>query len=268
MVVPSQVTNLAPLIPLGELLFTGSTRVKLYDNIFYVNSLCFLFTKSKDINFITIHHLKNRQNSRLLKILKHAISKYTTRGFTITDIFADNEFDHDDIHHLVLPANLQICAQIEHVPIIERSIHTVKEWSHTICQGLPYLHFPKLMTVLLLESIKAPPTFWCLCHGLHWHRQHHGSSCHTVHFPTGIQRLLWFLLHIPWHWQAPPLQQMDTACHHWRHYWGCTWPMPWQPSLSTWRTWFHPNWPIWSIRTHWQNPRQSWFNCRAIFSFL
>ena len=106
MIAPSQVANLASQILFNKLSFTGSTRVKLYVDIFYVNGLCFLHTKSKDINFITIHHLQNRQNSRLLKILKHIIPKYTTRGFTITDIFADNEFDHNDIHHLVLPANL------------------------------------------------------------------------------------------------------------------------------------------------------------------
>ena len=37
---------------------------------------------------------------------------------------------------------------------IEHSICTVKERSRAICQGLPYLHFPKLMTISLLESIE------------------------------------------------------------------------------------------------------------------
>ena len=154
MVAPSQVANSASQVPLNELSFAGSTKIKLYVDIFYVNGLCFLHTKSKDINFITIHHLHNRKHSRLLKLLKHVIAKYITRGFTITDIFADNEFDHDDFHHLALPANLHICAQNEHVPIIERSIRTVKERARAICQGLPYLHFPKLMTISLLESIE------------------------------------------------------------------------------------------------------------------
>ena len=155
MVAPSQVANPASQIQLNDLQFTGSTKIKLYVDLFYVNGLCFLYTKSKDINFNTIQHLPNWHNFKLLKTLKHVISKYMTCQFTITDIFANNEFDHDDLHHVALPANLYIYfAQGEHIPIIKHSICIVKDQSRAIYQGLPYLHFPKLMTISLLKSIE------------------------------------------------------------------------------------------------------------------
>ena len=52
---------------------------------------------------------------------------YLTRGFTITDVYGDNEFDVDDYKTIFLPPRLHICAKGEHVPTIERSIRTIKE---------------------------------------------------------------------------------------------------------------------------------------------
>ena len=52
---------------------------------------------------------------------------YRKRGFTITDVYGDNNFNHQAYMDTVLPARLHICAKGEHVPIVERSIRTVKE---------------------------------------------------------------------------------------------------------------------------------------------
>ena len=133
MIAPTQLANPAFQVQSSDLSYTGSTCIKLYVDIFYVNGLFFFHTKSKDTNIITIHHLQNQQNSRIIKTSKHIISKYTTHRFIITDVFADNEIDQDNLHYLALPAKMYIYTQDKHVPIIECSICTVRERVWSIC---------------------------------------------------------------------------------------------------------------------------------------
>ena len=128
--------------------------VKLYIDILYVNGITFLHTKSKEANYITIQKLDRRTIGEVAKKLKSVIAKYITRGITITDVFADNEFNNEAYQQLVLPAALHICAKGEHVPIIERSIRTVKERARSVFQGTPYDKLPRLMTISLLEGIE------------------------------------------------------------------------------------------------------------------
>ena len=61
---------------------------------------------------------------------------YLTRGFKITDYHSDNEFDNDDIRLILLPGQLQVCAKDEHVPRIERAVHTVKERCSSTCHAI------------------------------------------------------------------------------------------------------------------------------------
>ena len=54
----------------------------------------------------------------------------------------------------ILPSRLHICTRGEHVPIIERSIRTVKEKARVICQSLPYNRMPKVMVQALLGQVE------------------------------------------------------------------------------------------------------------------
>ena len=128
--------------------------VQLYVDIFYLNGIFFLHTKSKPINYITIHKIDKRTSAKISKKLKNVISRYITRGITITDVFADNEFNSEVYQQLVLPASLHICAKGEHVPIIERSIRTVKERARSVFQGTPFNKLPKLMIDSLIEGVE------------------------------------------------------------------------------------------------------------------
>ena len=78
----------------------------------------------------------------LLQILK----LYRSRGFIITDMFVDNEFNHDTIRMGVLPISLNIFSAGEHVPKIKKTIRTIKERCRSLCQSLPYNRYPKMMT--------------------------------------------------------------------------------------------------------------------------
>ena len=69
--------------------------VKLYIDLFYINGIPFLHIKSKNFNYITIQKLDKRTTSEIKKKLKNVIIRYLSRGITITDVFADNEFNQD-----------------------------------------------------------------------------------------------------------------------------------------------------------------------------
>ena len=95
-------------------------------DIFYVNRIPFLITKENIVNYITVSHLKNRSKTLIIKSINMVKRTYLTRGFKISDYHSDNEFDNDDIRLILLSGQLQVCAQGEHVPRIERAVRTVK----------------------------------------------------------------------------------------------------------------------------------------------
>ena len=102
-------------------------RIKLYIDIMYVCGRMFLHTKSKDLDYITIHYLPDKKVATIVKKLKYVLKKYISRGFNITDVFSNNEFNHEKYRSLCMPAILHVCATGEHIPIIECSIRTIKE---------------------------------------------------------------------------------------------------------------------------------------------
>ena len=59
-------------------------------------------------------------------IFKEYIEDLFCRGFIVTDMYADGEFNFDSIKHGILPVILNICATGEHVPKIERTIKAIK----------------------------------------------------------------------------------------------------------------------------------------------
>ena len=128
--------------------------VKLYINLFYVNDIPFLHTKSKNINYITIQKIDRRTTGEVKKKLRNVDKRYLTRGITITDVFGDNKFNQDAYREMLLPTTLHICAKGEHVPIIERSIRTVKERARLVYQGTPYVKTTKLMAISLMEGVE------------------------------------------------------------------------------------------------------------------
>ena len=152
---PKQVKNTSSQLPLPENLPNDSMRIKLYIDIFYVDGIPFLHTKSKDVNYITIQHLADRKEQTLVMKLSYVSNLYLKRGFTITDVFSDNEFSELSIKQLFLPANMHICARGEHVPIIERSIRTVKERARAVYNDLPYGHIPTIMMISLMNRISS-----------------------------------------------------------------------------------------------------------------
>jgi hypothetical protein len=73
---------------------------------------------------------------------------YKSRGFNISDLHADKEFEC--IRNDVLPSRLNITAANDHVGEVEQSIRTMKERARTAIHGLPFKRLPKVMMQALV----------------------------------------------------------------------------------------------------------------------
>ena len=86
-------------------------RIKLYIDIFYINGNAFFHAKAKLVDFITIQKLHNRKRNTIKRIIERLKIMYNSRGFLITDVFANNEFDNEEYEQIIMPARLHICAK-------------------------------------------------------------------------------------------------------------------------------------------------------------
>ena len=138
-------TQIHPLpLPLEILQHNNSLRMAM--DIFFVNKLPFLLTKSRNVNFLSVQPLRTRTLSEIVSGLKAVKHKYLSRGFEITVWDGDNEFDRDKVKEVLAPAHTEICGKNDHVGFIERPIRTVKERSRCYCQALPYKYHTRVMT--------------------------------------------------------------------------------------------------------------------------
>ena len=101
-------------------------KVKLYIDLCYINRIVFLITRSDEINYITIYNIKKTKGEIIKTLLKIKII-HSSRQFIITDVYADNEFDSEDINVAMLRSVMHICAANEHGPKIKRPIRTAKK---------------------------------------------------------------------------------------------------------------------------------------------
>ena len=90
-----------------------------------VTEIPFLITISKHINFGTAGKLDNMNNSHIIKHFKAVIGAYVTRGFRVTIILADNQFESMRGDLANLHAMLHITSRDEHVPKVKRYNRTM-----------------------------------------------------------------------------------------------------------------------------------------------
>jgi len=123
-------------------------NVTLAIDIMYVNALPFFITTSRNIRFVTVADLPNRQAPTIEKELKRVLQLYTHRGFNVTTVLCDPEFE------CLRPTfpYLNTCGADEHVPEVERMIRTIKERVRSVYATLPFRHLPRLMIKRLVAN--------------------------------------------------------------------------------------------------------------------
>jgi len=117
--------------------------VTLCIDIFYVQCHPSFHTISRKVQFRTVAPVLNRNKATLLREIKPVLAIYKSRGFNITNLHANMEFEC--IQNGVLPSRLNVTANNDHVGEVEQSIRTMKERARTTIHGLPFKRLPKVM---------------------------------------------------------------------------------------------------------------------------
>ena len=145
--------HLIPRIPIPPAISKHHMNVQLYVDFLFVNKMSFLTTVSDNLKYRTIKYAKSMTKSNIQSLLTQVIVKYTARGFNVTTIHADNQFNIPTLRDNLLPTHLEIYATNEHVAPIERQVRTTKERTRCTCHAAPYRKYPKLMIINLLENV-------------------------------------------------------------------------------------------------------------------
>jgi hypothetical protein len=131
-------------------------NVTLAGDIMFVNKIPFFVTISRAIKFSTSEMIINRKNPTILVAIKHVVGAYAKRGFIITNLLMDGEFESMRTDMAMLKINLNTTSNNEHVPEIERHIRTLKERARCVYNALPFRSIPERLMIELLYYA----TFW------------------------------------------------------------------------------------------------------------
>jgi hypothetical protein len=125
--------------------------ITLCIDIMFVNRIPFFLSISKNIRFITAEVLNNCTLNSLVKALKRIYGIYRKRGFRITNILGDGEFECTrGTIATDLRSELNICGKDEHVPDIERCIRTIKERTRCTYNSTTIEHYPSRMIIKMV----------------------------------------------------------------------------------------------------------------------
>ena len=102
-------------------------EVTICCDLMHTNGISFLNTISRHIIFSTGSMIKNRKVDNIADGITKVHKLYLHRGFKITHIHTDCEFEPPRKEMTSLGINLNFESKKEHVPEIERFIRTVKE---------------------------------------------------------------------------------------------------------------------------------------------
>ena len=124
-------------------------KLQLCVDLCFVNNFAFLITISRDIKLRTVDDLKDTKDKTVLSSPRDVINLYTSRGFEVNYVHADNGFKC--IATELFPTRLNLASAGEHVPEVERSIRTLKERARAAIYGLP---FKRHATQLIVANVR------------------------------------------------------------------------------------------------------------------
>ena len=131
-------------------------HVTLSTDIMKVNGIPFFMTISNHIKFGSAGKLDSMENSMILKHFKLVMGVYAVRGFRVTIIMADNQFESMRGKLADMGAIINVVSRDEHVPEIERYNRTIKERVRAGYNILPFNHMPPILIIELVYS----QVFW------------------------------------------------------------------------------------------------------------
>jgi hypothetical protein len=136
------------IVPVPKHILILHKDVILTVDLFYVNKMVFLITRSRGIR-LTVKWLDNRKITGVFAALCEVFNAYHMRGFLLTTVHGDNEFAplQRFFNKMPQPPKLILAAKGDHVPEIERKIRVVKERCRVIRHSLPFNKIQLIITV-------------------------------------------------------------------------------------------------------------------------
>jgi hypothetical protein len=130
-------------------------EVFLTTDIFFVNTILFFLTLSRNICFTAVNNLADRTVLQIFKAFKEMYQYYLQRGFHITTMHADGEFAPLKTLIEAMPGGpmVNLASANERVPEIEHRIQVAKERCRATRHSLPFHTIPKLMTIHIVLNI-------------------------------------------------------------------------------------------------------------------
>jgi hypothetical protein len=97
--------------------------------------------------------MKSRSANAVINAIDSVLTTYKSRGFNITIIHGDNEFNIKALKEFLSPTIVTIYGRNEHVRVIERCIRVIKERARYTCHSIPYHYYTKLMIQALVATV-------------------------------------------------------------------------------------------------------------------
>ena len=126
-------------------------QVTLAADIMFVNKIAFFVTISRNIKFGTVEMLLNQQNKMILAAIKQVIKIYKKRGFVVSTLLMDGQFDSLRGDLAEMQITLNTVSNDEHVPEVERHIRTLKERTRCVYNMLPFRRMPGRLTIEMVQ---------------------------------------------------------------------------------------------------------------------
>jgi hypothetical protein len=125
-------------------------------DLMHINKIPFLVTILRHIKFGTIEAVKSRHHKVPPPAIKNVKRLHALRGFRVRHCHVDNEFEGMRHELMELGMQLNVVAEAEQVPEIERHVRTIKERTRCVCNTVPFKRMPARMTIEMAHA----SVFW------------------------------------------------------------------------------------------------------------
>jgi hypothetical protein len=130
------------LIEVPKAILEANTSETPSADVFFVNTIPFFASISRNIKFTTTENIPTRTAKQLVEAVKHVLAIYKKQGFHVETALMDGElFAPLKADMLEMGVRLNITSANEHVPEIERRIRVLKERNTRATRHIHY-HSP------------------------------------------------------------------------------------------------------------------------------
>ena len=140
------------IVPLPKTIQENYNEITLAADVFHVNRMPFIGTISRNIHYSTASALPSMKLDDLQQAITGVIKSYSIRGFTVTHILVDIQFEGLE-ERMADTVKINTVSKQEHVPEMERFIRVIKERSRSYFAMLPFTKIPKIMLSHLIYTV-------------------------------------------------------------------------------------------------------------------